>query len=96
MINFINNAKHPAIKAFLALVMVSYIQPFEDGNKRTGRLLSNALLLAYEYSPLSYRSVKESDYKKAILVFYETHNLDPLRRIFLEQFEFAVNNYFRS
>ena len=96
MIDFINNSKHPAFKAFLALVLISYIQPFEDGNKRTGRLLSNALLLAYKYSPLSYRSVKESDYKKAILVFYETHNIDPLKRIFLEQFEFAVNNYFRS
>lgn len=96
MIDSINNSKHPAFKAFLALVLISYIQPFEDGNKRTGRLFSNALLLAHKYSPLSYRSVKESDYKKAILVFYETHNLDPLKRIFLEQFEFAVLNYFRT
>ena len=96
MTEIINTEKHPIIKAFLALVLISYIQPFEDGNKRTARLLANALLTAHEYCPLSYRSVKESDYKKAILVFYESHNLDPLERMFLEQFEFAVKNYFRK
>ena len=96
MILLINKTEHPVVKALLALALMSYIQPFEDGNKRTARLLSNALLLAYNYSALSYRSVTESDYKKAILIFYEIHNLDPIRRIFLEQFEFAINNYFRT
>ena len=96
MIKLINNSAHPVVKSFLALALISYIQPFEDGNKRTARLLANAILLSYNYCPLSYRSVKEGDYKKAILIFYEIHHLDPLKRIFLEQFEFAVNNYFRS
>lgn len=96
MISLINSTEHPIAKAFLSLSLISYIQPFEDGNKRTGRLLSNALLIAHDYCPLSYRSVKESEYKKAVLVFYESHNLDPLKRMFMEQFEFAVNNYFRA
>ncbi|TSD03200.1 MAG: Uncharacterized protein Athens071416_261 [Parcubacteria group bacterium Athens0714_16] len=96
MIDLINDTEHPIIKAFFALSLISYIQPFEDGNKRTARLLANAILLTYNYCPLSYRSVKESEYKKAILVFYESHNLDPLKRMFIEQFEFAVNNYFKS
>lgn len=96
MIDLINATEHPIIKAFFALSLISYIQPFEDGNKRTARLLANAILLAHNYCPLSYRSVKESEYKKVILVFYESHNLDPLKRMFMEQFEFAVNNYFRT
>ncbi|MFA5838870.1 MAG: Fic family protein [Candidatus Paceibacterota bacterium] len=96
MIDLTNKVKHPILKAFLALSLISYIQPFEDGNKRTARLLANALLISHNYCPLSYRSVKESEYKKAILVFYESHNLDPLKRMFIEQFGFAVNNYFRS
>ncbi len=96
MINLINTTEHPASKALLALTLISYIQPFEDGNKRTARLLANGLLIAYNYCPLSYRNVKESDYKKAILVFYESHNSDPIKRMFIEQFEFAVRNYFRS
>jgi len=41
--------------------MISYIQPFEDGNKRTARLLGNAILLANNYCPLSYRSIDEND-----------------------------------
>jgi len=96
MIMAVNEEKNPIIKAFLALSLISYIQPFEDGNKRTARLLANAILIANDYCPLSYRSVKEIDYKKAILVFYESHNLDPLKRMFIEQFEFAIKNYFRK
>ena len=96
MIKFINETKNPTIKAFLSLVLISYIQPFEDGNKRTARLLANAILITHNHCPLSYRSVKESDYKKSILIFYESHNLEPLKRLFIEQFEFAVTNYFRN
>lgn len=96
MIVFINKTEHIIVKAFLALILISYIQPFEDGNKRTARLLTNALLIARNYCPLSYRSIKESEYKKAVLVFYESHNADPMKRIFIEQFKFAVNNYFRT
>ncbi|MBU3969070.1 Fic family protein [Patescibacteria group bacterium] len=96
MIKLINDTERPIMKAFFALSLISYIQPFEDGNKRTARLLANALLVAHNYCSLSYRSVKESEYKKAVFVFYESHNLDPLKRMFIEQFEFAVNNYFRS
>jgi len=96
MIEIINEEKHPIIKAFLSLALISYIQPFEDGNKRTARILANAILIANDFCPLSYRSIKEIDYKKAILVFYESHNLDPLKRMFMEQFEFAIKNYFRK
>ena len=28
------------------MLMISYIQPFEDGNKRASRLLGNAVLLS--------------------------------------------------
>lgn len=39
----INNKKNVFEKALLALVLISYIQPFMDGNKRTARIVSNAL-----------------------------------------------------
>ena len=83
----------PYAKALLALLGVSYLQPFEDGNKRTSRLLGNAVLLAYGCAPLSYRSVKESEYREAMLVFYEINSLVPLKRIFIEQYDFAARNY---
>jgi fido (protein-threonine AMPylation protein) len=90
----INKAGDPWSKALIALLSIAYIQPFEDGNKRTSRLTANACLIAGEVCPLSFRSVDEGEYKKAILAFYELGNASPMKRIFLEQFEFAVRNYF--
>ncbi|MBS1603718.1 MAG: Fic family protein, partial [Bacteroidetes bacterium] len=43
-------------KALLAVLFISYIQPFEDGNKRKGRITSNGILIENGYCPLSYRS----------------------------------------
>ena len=34
-------------KALLLLILISYIQPFNDGNKRTARIVSNAELMAH-------------------------------------------------
>jgi len=89
----ISRAKTPYAKALLALIGISYIQPFEDGNKRTGRLMANALLLSYGYAPLSYRSIEASDYREAMLVFYEINSIVPFKDIFVTQYEFAANNY---
>ena len=81
-------------KALLTLVLLSYIQAFSDGNKRTARITSNAILIANGYCPLSFRSVDSIDYKKAMLIFYEQNNLYSFKKIFIEQFEFAVREYF--
>lgn len=90
------NAKESGFeKALLAVTLISYIQPFEDGNKRTGRMVSNALLIGDGMCPLSYRSVDSIDYKKAMLLFYEQNNLAAFKRIFMDQVEFSVKNYFQ-
>lgn len=74
--------------------MISYIQPFEDGNKRTSRILANALLLQGDYCPISYRSVDEVEYKKAMILFYEQNSAEYFKRLFTEQFHQAVQGYF--
>lgn len=89
----ISEAKDPYTKAMLALLGISYVQPFEDGNKRTGRLMANAILLAYGCAPLSYRSVDEVDYRNAVLVFYEINSVIAFQKIFIEQYLFAAKNY---
>lgn len=89
----VSKMETPYAKALVALFGISYIQPFEDGNKRTARLMANALLMAYGYPPLSYRSVDEVDYREAMLVFYECNALTPIKRIFIEQYDFAARNY---
>lgn len=89
----INNLKDPYGKALLIILGISYIQPFEDGNKRTSRLLGNAILLAYNLAPLSYRIVNEEKYREATLVFYELNSLVPFKKIFKDQYIFSANNY---
>lgn len=94
MCTLINNKENVFEKALLALLLISYIQPFSDGNKRTGRIISNAILISNQYCPLSFRTVDSIDYKKAMLLFYEQNNISVFKKIFIEQFEFAVKTYF--
>ena len=90
----INGKDNVFEKALLTLVLLSYIQAFRDGNKRTARITSNAILIANGYCPLSFRTVDSVDYKKAMLIFYEQNNLFAFKQIFMQQFEFAVSEYF--
>ena len=92
--DLINSRENVFEKALLVLVLLSYIQAFSDGNKRTARITSNAILIANGYCPLSFRSVDSIDYKKAMLIFYEQNNLYAFKQIFIDQFDFAVKEYF--
>jgi len=94
MCELINKKKNIFEKALLTLVLISYIQPFADGNKRTARIVSNAILIHNKYCPISFRTVDSIDYKKAMLLFYEQNNISQFKEIFINQFEFAVNTYF--
>lgn len=92
--NLINGRVDVFDKALLALVLLSYIQPFTDGNKRTARITSNGILIANGYCPISFRTVDSIDYKKAMLMFYEQNNIAAFKKIFIDQFLFAVKTYF--
>lgn len=82
-------------KALLMILLISYLQPFEDGNKRTARMMGNAFLINIGMCPLSYRNIDSLDYKKAMLLFYEQNHLAMFKQLFLEQNQFVVKNYFR-
>ena len=92
--DLVNNQENVFEKALLVLVLLSYIQAFNDGNKRIARITSNAMLIANGYCPISFRTVDSIDYKKAMLLFYEQNNISAFKQIFIEQFRFAVNTYF--
>ncbi len=94
MCELVNSKENVLEKSLLALVMLSYIQAFADGNKRTARIVSNALLIASGYCPISFRTIDSIEYKKAMLIFYEQNNISAFKEIFIEQYEFAVNTYF--
>ena len=92
--DLVNNKETVFEKALLILLLISYIQPFMDGNKRTARIVSNSVLLHFNYCPLSFRTVDSIDYKKAMLLFYEVNNISAFKKIFIEQYKFAVDTYF--
>ncbi len=94
LVTLVNSVKNPVEKALITVLMISYIQPFEDGNKRCGRILANAVLMAHGACPISYRSVDEKEYKKAVIIFYETNSLVYFKKLFIEQYRFAVQKYF--
>lgn len=93
-VRLINSKSNIFEKALLALVLLSFIQAFTDGNKRTARIVSNGILIANGYCPISFRTVDSIDYKKAMLMFYEQNNIAAFKHIFIDQFLFAVKTYF--
>lgn len=94
-VNIINKTRNAFEKALIAHFMIPYIQPYTDGNKRTARMLTNAILLAHDLYPLSYRSVDEDEFKKALILFYEQESVCEIKRLFIQQVRFANETYFR-
>lgn len=94
MCNLVNSKSNVFEKSFLLLILLSYIQAFDDGNKRTARIVSNACLINNKHCPISFRTINSIEYKKAMLIFYEQNNIFTLKKIFIDQFEFAVKTYF--
>jgi Fic family protein len=88
------NAKENVFeKALLAFVYICYLQPFNDGNKRTARILANAILYSNDSFPLSLRAVSVNTYKLSILAFYELGILGNVKKVFIGQAQFASENY---
>lgn len=93
LITAIASKTDPYEQAIIAVLSLSYLQPFEDGNKRTARVLANSLLLRAHCAPLSYRSVDEREYKEATLIFYEQNSVAPFRELFVEQYLYSATHY---
>lgn len=94
IIDTINGIDRSLEKAMACLVLLPYLQAFADGNKRTSRLIANAVLLSHGYPPLSYRSIDEQAYKGALILFYEQGSLANFRELYLKQLEESAENYY--
>jgi hypothetical protein len=69
------------------MVQMPYLQPFEDGNKRTSRLAANIPLIRANMSPLSFVGVPVRDYTTGILGVYELNRIELLREVFVHAYE---------
>ncbi len=93
LVQAIADKASPYEQALMAVLGISYLQPFEDGNKRTARVFANSLLLRAGLAPLSYRNVDEREYKEATLIFYEQNSIVPFRELFVEQYIYSATHY---
>jgi len=67
--------KNPVEAAFFLWINLAYLQPFEDGNKRTSRLAANIPLMLYNCAPLSFLDITVQDYVDAMLGVYEQRDV---------------------
>lgn len=80
-LSVISRASDPFARALLALALIPYLQIFEDGNKRTGRMLANALLIHSIGGGFSLRKVGPKQLALAYLSFYEFNSVAALSKI---------------
>lgn len=81
ILEIVNIAPDPFVKALLALALIPYLQIFEDGNKRTGRMLSNAILISSVSRGFSLRKTDARQLALAYLSFYEFNSILALSKI---------------
>ena len=81
VLGIISRAQTPFARALLALALIPYLQTFEDGNKRTGRMLANALLISSIGRGFSLRKVTPKQLALAYLSFYEFNSMVGISKI---------------
>jgi fido (protein-threonine AMPylation protein) len=85
--------KNPVEAAFFLWVNLAYLQPFEDGNKRTSRLAANIPLMLYNCAPLSFLDVGPHDYAQAMLGVYEFLDVSRAVDLFAWTYRRSMNKY---
>lgn len=85
--------KNPVEAAFFLWVNIAYLQPFEDGNKRTSRLSANIPLLLYNCAPLSFLDVSDDDYGKARIGVYELLDTSIAADLFARTYRRSIVKY---
>jgi len=81
ILEVINRSTDPFLRSLMALSLVPYLQIFEDGNKRTGRMLANAILISAVGKGFSLRKVSARELALAYLAFYEFNSVKFLSEI---------------
>lgn len=85
--------KNPIEAAFFLWVNIAYLQPFEDGNKRTSRLCANLPLLLQNCAPLSFMDVEQADYALAMLAIDEQQDVSLAVELFAWTYRRSIEKY---
>ena len=85
--------ENPFEQAFFAMSFLPYLQPFQDGNKRTSRLTMNIPLLRCQLAPFSFSDMKKRDYMFGLLAFYERGQHRFLADAFVRSYQKTAPRY---
>lgn len=89
----LNIIKNPFEQSFFALVHLSYLQAFEDVNKRTARIVANIPLIRENFSPLSFTDVDQESYVKSLLGIYEKNDISLLIDLYVWAYKRSTQKY---
>ena len=85
--------KNPIEAAFFLWLNLAYLQPFEDGNKRTSRLCANLPLTLSNCAPLSFLDVEREDYALSIMAVYERLDVTMAVELFAWTYRRSIARY---
>lgn len=89
----LNLIKNPFEQSLFSLVHLSYLQAFEDVNKRTARLVANIPLIKQNLKPLSFVDVKQETYVKALLGIYEKNDISLMQDLYMWSYKRSSQKY---
>ncbi len=89
----LNQIQDPFEQSFFSLIQLSYLQAFEDVNKRTARLVANIPLIKHNLKPLSFVDVNQQEYLLSLLGIYEKNDLSLFQDLYLWAYERSSQQY---
>ena len=92
-IDKLNQIQDPFEQSFFSLVHLSYLQAFEDVNKRTARLVANIPLIKKNLRPLSFIDVDQVAYVKSLIGIYEKNDVSLLRDLYMWAYNRSSQKY---
>lgn len=89
----LNEINDPFEQSLFSIVHLSYLQAFEDVNKRTGRLVANIPLIRKNLKPLSFTEVQQTAYVTALLGVYERSDISLIRDLYVWAYTRSSQKY---
>jgi Fic family protein len=89
----LNRIEDELEQSLFALIQLSYMEAFEDVNKRTARLVANIPLIKKNLKPLSFTDVDQDAYVKALLGVYEKNDVSLIRDLYIWAYTRSSQRY---
>ena len=89
----LNLIEDPFEQSLFSIVHLSYLQAFEDVNKRTARLVANIPMVKKNLRPLSFVEVDRDVYVRALLGVYEKNDISLIRDLYMWAYDRSSRQY---